>query len=168
MNRRSVCILMWREKEMMNDEKQSYGFTPCSECGGQRVVAKYTPTMGVYFSSDDFVLSPFDGTCLYSLRIEQRSQTRSTQRRSRGKQMSDQTQRPLPKPCPECGGERTFTKYNKQYLNREIKLVQPSSAYGFLMDMNSSPLDALTCLSCGYTTFYAARPDKLRPYKYTK
>ena len=82
--------------------------------------------------------------------------------------MNEQTQRPTPKPCPECGGERIFTKYNKQYLNREIKLVQPHSAYGLFLDMNSSAIDALTCLSCGYTTLYATQPEKLRPYKYNK
>ncbi len=80
--------------------------------------------------------------------------------------MNAQMQRPTPKPCPECGGERTFVKYNKQYPNTEIKLVQPHSAYGLLM--NTSTIDALTCLTCGYTTLYATQPDKLRPYKNKK
>ena len=82
--------------------------------------------------------------------------------------MNEQTQRPTPKPCPECGGERTFVKYNKQYPNSEIKLVQLHSEYGFLVDSGSSTIGALTCLTCGYTTFYATHPDKLRPYKYKK
>ena len=82
--------------------------------------------------------------------------------------MNEQPQEPSLKPCPECGGERTRTKYNKQYLNSEIKLVQPHNAYGFLMNLGSSTIDALTCLSCGYTTLYATQPNKLRPYKYNK
>ncbi len=76
--------------------------------------------------------------------------------------MNAQMQRPTPKPCPECGGERVFTKYTKQYPNVEIKLTQPG------LFMNTSTIDALTCLTCGYTTLYATQPNKLRPYKNKK
>ena len=79
------------------------------------------------------------------------------------KMMDDQTQKPISKPCPECGGERTFVKYGKVYPREEIRLVQPHSAYGFFM--NTSSIDALTCLTCGYTTLYATQPDRLKPYK---
>jgi len=74
--------------------------------------------------------------------------------------MNEQQQDPSLRPCPECGGQRTFTKYTKQYPNVEIKLKRPG------LFMNTSPIDALTCLTCGYTTFYATHPENLRPYNY--
>ncbi len=77
--------------------------------------------------------------------------------------MNEQTQQPTPKPCPECGGERIHTKYTKQYPAVEIKLT---TLLGLLKP--SSTINALTCLTCGYTMLYAAQPDKLRPYNYKK
>ena len=57
---------------MMNDEKQPYGFTPCPECGGQRVVAQCAPTMGVYiqrrwFSSVSPLMASVCTHCGYTM-----------------------------------------------------------------------------------------------------
>lgn len=65
--------------------------------------------------------------------------------------------RPLPLhlPCPECGGQRVEAKGNGyMYINK------PSAGAASLF--SGSPLRALVCTNCGYTTLYVKEPDKLR------
>lgn len=59
-----------------------------------------------------------------------------------------------PTSCPDCGGERRWVEVKPgMYLtNPQSKKIFPSS---------SIVVDAIVCLNCGYTTFYARDLFKL-------
>lgn len=69
--------------------------------------------------------------------------------------MSDMTPPATPSPCPECGGERVNASCD-YHMN-----VQVTAEGAFFP--KTSPLQALVCTNCGYTTLYATRPDKFVP-----
>jgi predicted nucleic-acid-binding Zn-ribbon protein len=54
------------------------------------------------------------------------------------------------KPCPECGGQRVAT--------------QTTSTGVFISTgmMSGTMTVPVCCTNCGYTTLYAAEPDKVR------
>jgi hypothetical protein len=58
-------------------------------------------------------------------------------------------------PCPECGGERVAARLRAR---AGVRVVEAPEAAFF---PRSSPLRALVCTACGYTSLYATRPEKL-------
>lgn len=75
--------------------------------------------------------------------------------------MGKQTQQPIPKPCPECGGEHTFVQVatNQGHI---LIVAQPKRRAGFFSNIsNQSHLVAFACTTCGYTTLYATEPRNL-------
>jgi hypothetical protein len=68
----------------------------------------------------------------------------------------DELDPPTPTPCPECKSERVLAKPAGNYLC----LVAPTDMLpGFTGRW--SDVWAVVCLSCGHTTFYAKRPERL-------
>lgn len=59
------------------------------------------------------------------------------------------------KSCPECGGERILAAGTPTMgvYNAQIKRW---------FGVPTSPLNALVCVDCGYTVFYARNPSQLR------
>ncbi|MBV9689126.1 MAG: hypothetical protein JO202_05375 [Ktedonobacteraceae bacterium] len=64
-----------------------------------------------------------------------------------------------PKPCPECGGERVEAHCTYQLVQVNIP-TEKLRRYS-LPNLGHSPVSALVCVNCGYTTFYAQHPDRL-------
>ncbi len=64
-------------------------------------------------------------------------------------------------PCPKCAGKRTsafLTSYGG------VQLVQERhGSIDALFGKNRSDLDAIVCINCGYTEFYARKPKNLLP-----
>ena len=59
--------------------------------------------------------------------------------------------------CPKCGGAVVETKF-VSFMNTGVLVPRDS---GPLFSWRWSRLRPVTCLACGYTEFYAAKPSQL-------
>ncbi len=59
------------------------------------------------------------------------------------------------KPCPECGGQRVVARVSARGV---------FISTGILSSTITIPV---SCTNCGYTTLYAADPDKVRKHYLT-
>jgi predicted nucleic-acid-binding Zn-ribbon protein len=73
------------------------------------------------------------------------------------------------KPCPECGGQRIMVESyivsrRKISVLGKIFLRQSKRKQNtFQRKYNTSDMTTLTCLSCGYTAWYAQNLNNLLP-----
>ena len=80
------------------------------------------------------------------------------------KQMNEQTQSESLLPCPECGGRRVQVSISTTTPGNLLQATQLKRKTGwFSSKSNQSYLNALTCISCGYTSLHATQPSNLIP-----
>lgn len=78
-------------------------------------------------------------------------------------------QNPETKPCLECGGDRVFVSTvvrGTSGLPGNIIFQQPRRSVSFFgknKRSNNSSSQALVCLQCGHTTFFATQTENLIP-----
>lgn len=65
------------------------------------------------------------------------------------------------RPCPECGGQE---RVEVELLTGEgFVLRQTRRKVPFLSSGNRTDVRVATCLTCGYTAFFARNQENLRP-----
>lgn len=64
--------------------------------------------------------------------------------------------------CPKCGGDRAVVIISVP-LTDGVMLVQPNRRSNWSEKKNRTELEAVACVQCGYTEFYAREPGKLAP-----
>jgi len=79
--------------------------------------------------------------------------------------MTNKTQSKNLTPCPKYGGQRVQVNASTVKLVGDgLQTTQPKRKTGlFSSKSNHSYLNALTCISCRYTTLHATQPSDLIP-----
>ncbi|GCE28342.1 hypothetical protein KDA_38260 [Dictyobacter alpinus] len=67
--------------------------------------------------------------------------------------MTAAIERAANRPCPECGGQRVVAQGAERY--------QVYLRTGLVSSTKTIPV---SCVNCGYTTFYTKNPEKVRKY----